>query len=57
MHTDFESGEVRGRLDGDIEKTVRHLLVRTTLLTQLRIAETNNIKAETAGKRAEYKCC
>nr|DAK95277.1 MAG TPA: hypothetical protein [Caudoviricetes sp.] len=38
MHTDFESGEVRGRFDGDIEKTVRHLLVRTPLLTQLRIA-------------------
>lgn len=48
LHTDFESGEVRGRLDGDIEKTVRHLLVRTPLLTQLRIAETHNIKAETA---------
>lgn len=57
MHTDFESGEVRGRFYGDIEKTVRHLLVRTLLLTQLRIAETHNIKAETAGKRAEYKCC
>lgn len=52
MHTDFESGEVRGRLDGDIEKTVRHLLVRTPLLTQLRIAETHNIKAETANPHA-----
>nr|DAI06144.1 MAG TPA: hypothetical protein [Ackermannviridae sp.] len=49
MHTDFESGEVRERFDGDSEKTVRHLLVRTPLLTQLRIAETHNIKAETAG--------
>lgn len=51
MHTDYESGEVRGRLDGDIEKTVRHLLVRTPLLTKLRIAETHNIKADvrTAG--------
>jgi hypothetical protein len=57
LNTDFESGEVRGRLDGDIEKTVRHLLVLTPLLTQLRIAGTHNIKAETAGKRAEYKCC
>ncbi len=57
LHTDFESGEVRERFDGDIEKTVRHLLVRTPVLPQLRIAETHNIKAETAGKRAEYKCC
>ena len=40
-----------------MKKSARHLLVRTPLLTQLRIAETNNIKAETAGKRAEYKCC
>jgi hypothetical protein len=52
LHTDFESGEVRGRLDGDIEKTVRHLLVRTPLLTQLRIAGTHNIKAETANPHA-----
>ena len=48
MQTDFEIGEVLGRFYGDIEKTVRHLLVRTPLLTQLRIAETHNIKAETA---------
>nr|DAG89285.1 MAG TPA: hypothetical protein [Ackermannviridae sp.] len=46
MHTDFESGEVRGRFNGDIEKTVRHLLVRTPLLTQLRIAGNHYIKAE-----------
>lgn len=52
MHTDFESGEVRGRFYGDIEKTVRHLLVWTPLLTQLRIAETHNIKAETANPHA-----
>lgn len=52
MHTDFESGEVRERFDGDIEKTVRHLLVWTPLLTQLRIAETHNIKAETANPHA-----
>lgn len=52
MHTDFESGEVRGRFNGDIEKTVRHLLVRTPLLTQFRIAEPHNIKAETANPHA-----
>ena len=46
MHTDYESGEGRERFDGDSEKTVRHLLVRTPLLTQLRIAETYYIKAE-----------
>ena len=31
-----------------LQKSARHLLVRTPLLTQLRIAETHNIKAETA---------
>nr|DAW35456.1 MAG TPA: hypothetical protein [Caudoviricetes sp.] len=49
-----------GRPRRDFESlgiSARHLLVRTPLLTQLRIAETHNIKAETAGKRAEYKCC
>ena len=55
MHTDFESGEVRERFDGDIEKTVRHLLVWTPLLTQLRIAETHNIKAETVNQQTVYK--
>ena len=41
-----------GRPQRDFEslkKSARHLLVRTPLLTQLRIAETHNIKAETAG--------
>ena len=52
MHTDFESGEVLVRFNGDIEKTVRHLLVRTPVLPQLRIAETHNIKAETANPHA-----
>lgn len=40
-----------GRSQRDFEslkKSARHLLVRTPLLTQLRIAETHNIKAETA---------
>lgn len=55
MHTDFESGEVRGRFDGDIEKTVWHLLVRIPLLTQLRIAETHYIKAETVNQQTVYK--
>jgi hypothetical protein len=55
LHTDFESGEVRGRFDGEIEKTVRHLLVRTPLLTQLRIAGTHNIKAETVNQQTGYK--
>ena len=55
MHTDYESGEGRGRFDGDSEKTVRHLLVRTTLLTQLRIAEPPDIKAETVNQQTGYK--
>lgn len=40
-----------GRSQRDFEslkKSARHLLVRTPLLTQLRIAGTHNIKAETA---------
>lgn len=49
-----------GRSQRDFEslkKSARHLLVRTPVLPKLRIAETHNIKAEAAGKRAEYKCC
>lgn len=44
-----------GRSQRDFEslkKSARHLLVRTPLLTQLRIAETQNIKAETANPHA-----
>lgn len=44
-----------GRPQRDFEslkKSARHLLVRTPLLTQLRIAETHNIKAETANPHA-----
>ena len=44
-----------GRSQRDFEslkKSARHLLVRTPLLTQLRIAETHNIKAETANPHA-----
>lgn len=36
-----------------LKKSARHLLVRTPLLTQLRIAETHYIKAETANPHAE----
>lgn len=45
-----------GRPQRDFEslkKSARHLLVRTPLLTQLRIAGTHNIKAETANPHAE----
>ena len=38
-----------------LKKSARHLLVRTTLLTQLRIAETHNIKAETVNQQTGYK--
>lgn len=38
-----------------LRKSARHLLVRTPLLTQLRIAGTLQIKAETANQQAGYK--
>jgi hypothetical protein len=38
-----------------LKKSARHLLVRTPLLTQLRIAETYNIKAETVNQQTVYK--
>lgn len=44
-----------GRSQRDFEslkKSARHLLVRTPVLPQLRIAETHNIKAETANPHA-----
>lgn len=44
-----------GRPQRDFEslkKSARHLLVRTPVLPQLRIAETHNIKAETANPHA-----
>jgi hypothetical protein len=47
-----------GRPQWDFEslkKSARHLLVRTPLLTQLRIAETLLIKAETVNQQTGYK--